>query len=108
MSEYGYGMQGPVWGVQPYQMPPQKTKVDQVSDERGVDMYRMAPDSSVLLLDETAPIVWLVKTDSAGYKTKYPYDIKPHEPEPQVDAKSLDERLNTIDDRLKALEEALK
>ena len=101
MYEYPYG-------VQPFQLPPQKTSVKRVSGEQGVDMFRMAPDSSELLLDETAPIIWLVTTDSAGYKTKYPYDIKPHEPEPKPDMKSLDERFSAIDERIKAIEEALK
>ncbi len=41
----------------------------------------MPPNSSILLLDETAPIVWLKMTDGAGYPTLNPYDIAPHQDE---------------------------
>lgn len=90
------------------QMPSPRREVDRVNGRNGADMFRIAPNSSVLLLDENDPIIWFVKTDSAGYKTIIPYDIKPHEDEPVPDVKGIDERLNSIDERLKALEEALK
>lgn len=93
---------------QPMQMPLQRKTVDRVNGKNGADMYQMAPESSVLLLDEYNPMVWFIQTDSAGYKTIIPYDIKPHEEEPLPDAKSIDERLNGFDERLRVIEEALK
>ena len=81
-------------------------EVNKVHGENGVDMFQMAPNSSILLLDETAPIVWFVQTDSAGYKTKTPYDITIHSPQPTVEDR-MDERFASIDKRLKSLEEAL-
>ena len=89
-------------------MPAQRREVDRLNGRNGAEMFRMAPNSSVLLLDENEPIIWFVKTDSAGYKTIMPYDIAPHVDEPLPDVKGIDERLNSIDERLKTLEEALK
>lgn len=94
--------------MQQTQMQPIERHVDRVNGKNGADMFRMAPNSDVLLLDENNPIVWFVKTDSAGYKTVIPYDVSPHVDEPAPDVKGIDERLNSIDERLKALEEALK
>ena len=47
----------------------QPYNVTEVNGKNGVDAFCMPPNSSDLLLDTTAPIVWLVKTDGAGYKT---------------------------------------
>ena len=90
------------------QMPLQERHIDRVNGRNGAEMFRMAPNSEVLLLDENLPIIWFAKTDSAGYKTLIPYDISQHVDEPLPDVKGIDERLNSIDERLKALEEALK
>ena len=69
------------------------TKVVEVTGRAGAEAYQLGPDSSILLLDNTAPIVWLVKSDGAGYKTLSAYDIKPHEQEKPVDHfKELEER----------------
>ena len=87
---------------------PPRREVDRVNGKNGADMFRLAPNSSVLLLDENNPIVWFVKTDGAGYKTVIPYDIQPHVEERAPDMKDLDERLKSFDERLKVIEEALK
>lgn len=42
-----------------------------VSGINGVNALNLAPNTSVLALDETAPIVWLVSADGAGYKTPH-------------------------------------
>ena len=60
----------------------------------------MAPNSEILLLDETAPVVWLKTTDGAGYPRLTPYDITIHE-EVQVDYKSLEERIAKLEELLK-------
>ena len=82
-------------------------EVIRVQGEPGVDMFQMGPNSSALLLDETAPIVWFVQTDGAGYKTKTPYDVNLHVDEPKPDVKSLEDRLISIDERLQKLEGAM-
>ena len=51
-------------------------EVIRVNGRAGAEAFQMAPNSQVLLLDETAPIVWLKTTDGAGYPSLIPYDIE--------------------------------
>lgn len=53
-----------------------------------------------LLLDESAPIVWLVQSDGAGYKTVVPYSITPYQPAPTVDVGNLENRVKRLEDML--------
>ena len=92
--------------VTQFSVPAPHYEVVRVSGANGADAFQMGPNSSALLLDETAPIVWFVQTDGAGYKTKTAYDINIHTPEPPIETK-MDERFASIDKRLKSLEEAL-
>lgn len=79
----------------------QPQQVVKVNGRNGAEMYQMAPNSSTLLLDESAPIVWFVQTDGAGYKTLSPYDVSPHQDTPAPDVKSLEERITKIEEALK-------
>ena len=82
---------------------PQQSSVMEVTGKAGVDALQLAPNSSLLALDTTAPIVWLVKSDGAGYKTSMPYDIKPHEEEKPVDHyKDLEERITKLEETINA------
>lgn len=83
-------------------LPQTQQKVVEVSGKNGADAYMLPPDSSALLLDNTAPIVWLVKTDGAGYKTCIPYDISPHEAEEEKQYKSLEERIAKLEESINA------
>ena len=76
---------------------PQKCEIIRVNGKNGGEMYQMAPNSEALLLDTSAPIVWLAQTDGAGYKTLTPYSITPYQPEPEIDIKSLNERLTKLE-----------
>jgi hypothetical protein len=51
-------------------------------------------------MDESAPLVWLVQADGAGYKTAVPYTIAPYQSQPAPD-------LNDLEDRIKRLEEMI-
>lgn len=73
-------------------------EVVKVNGINGVNAYQMAPNSSVLLLDTTAPMVWLVQTDGAGYKTNTPYDITPHVSEEETQFKTLEERIAKLEE----------
>ena len=85
-----------------YQTPMQRTEIIHVNGENGARAMQLAPNSNALLLDDTAPIVWLVQTDGAGYKTVTPYTITPDHAEPHVDLKAIDERLKKVEDILNA------
>ena len=41
----------------------QKNEVVRVSGRGGAEAYQMAPNSSIILLDESAPVIWLKTTD---------------------------------------------
>lgn len=80
-------------------------QVIRVHGEEGAKAYGLAPNSSILLLDETQPVVWLKMTDGAGYPTITPYDIKPHEISsdgqqtiPTTSVTLLEERIKRIED----------
>ena len=83
-----------------FQPMPQKHEVIKVNGRGGAETFQMMPNSSVLLLDETAPLVWLKTTDGAGYPTITPYKIEPYQLEPEVNVKSLEERIKRIEERL--------
>lgn len=84
----------------PYQYNAPAQQVVKVNGRNGAEMYQIPANSSVLLLDESAPIVWLKMTDGAGYPTLTPYTITPYEPEKPVDVHSLEERVAKIEEAL--------
>ena len=81
---------------------PQQQEVVKVNGKNGVDAFQLAPNSSALLLDTTASIVWLVQTDGAGYKTSTAYDITPHIPEEETQFKTLEERISKLEETINA------
>lgn len=76
----------------------QRQDIVRVNGENGAMAYNMPPNSRALLLDENMPIVWLAQTDGAGYKTVTPYTIAPYQPEPPVDTKTLETRIQRLED----------
>lgn len=73
-------------------------QIIRVAGENGARAYGMMPNSSALLLDENAPLVWLVCTDGAGYKSVVQaYKIEKYEPEPVPDYNSIMQRLEKIE-----------
>ena len=74
-----------------------RQEVVRVNGRGGVDAYQMVPNCEALLLDTTAPIVWLKTTDGAGYATSTPYLIKPFQPEPQISNADLLARIEKLE-----------
>ena len=90
---------------QPQQMPSwgqnqQRMEIVRVNGENGARAFQLPPNSNVLLLDESAPLVWLVQTDGAGYKTVAPYTITPYQAQPAPDYGELDRRLKILEDMI--------
>lgn len=79
---------------------PSSIEIPHVNGQNGAMAYQMPSNSSVLLLDDNSPIVYLVKTDSACYKTVKPYKITEYAPEPEIDVKSLLNRVEALERRL--------
>lgn len=75
-------------------------QVIRVNGENGARTLAMPPNSSALVLDETAPLVWLCVTDGAGYKTVTPYSISVYKPETTPTMKEISERLARLEARL--------
>ena len=86
----------------PYGYPPSmrvpQQEIIRVNGRNGAMSIQMAPSSSVLVLDETAPLVWLCQTDGAGYLTVTPFDIAPHQEAPQVSVNDLSARLARLEE----------
>lgn len=80
-------------------LPPQQ--VPQVDGKKSVDTLQMSPNSSVLLMDKTAPIVWLCVSDGLGKVTATAYDIALHQEVPPFDVAGF---AQTVETRLQALE----
>jgi hypothetical protein len=78
----------------------QRMEIVRVNGENGARAYQLPPNSNVLLLDESAPLVWLVQTDGAGYKTVAPYTITPYQAQPAPDYNSLAERIQRLEDMI--------
>ena len=79
-----------------------RQEIVKVNGENGARAFQLAPNCSALLLDENNPIVWLVQTDGAGYKTISPYSITPYQPAPPVDLNSIEKRLARLEEQVNA------
>ena len=99
-----YAYVNPYQAYMPNTQPHQSQQVIKVNGRNGADTFQMSPNSSVLLLDETAPIVWLAQTDGAGYKTLTAYDISVHRELPPIDVRQLENRVNKIEEALRYVE----
>ena len=78
---------------------PQHSEVIRVNGENGAKSYPLAPNSSALLLDENNPIVWLVQSDGAGYRTATPYTISAYEYEtPKNEFETLEKRIEKLEE----------
>jgi hypothetical protein len=74
----------------------QSQKIVQVNGYNGAEAYKMAPNSSIILMDINEPIIWLKITDGAGYPTITGYTISP-----------LENKTNDIEQRIQALEDKI-
>lgn len=90
------------YGYQPYNPYQRQQEVVKVNGKNGVMAYQLPPNSSALLLDTNAPIVWLKTTDGASYPTITGYTITPLVEEQPVqieqnDYKKLEERIDRLE-----------
>lgn len=90
-------MQQPYQPMRQYSTLPRQ-EVVRVNGEGGANAYQLSPNSSALLLDESAPLVWLVTTDGAGFKTVAPYKIEPYRPQRTNSAIDLEARVKRLEE----------
>lgn len=79
-----------------------RVKITRVNGRNGAEAFRLAPNSSILLMDENDPIVWLKQTDGAGYATVMPYTVAPYQAAAPVDVNSLENRVKRLEEILNA------
>ena len=86
---------------QPIQQSSQgSSKIDRVNGKEGAEAYFLMPNSEVLLLDTTNPIIWLKQTDSAGYGTVTGFNVIPLKDDADVsqnDYSALEQRIANIE-----------
>ena len=108
-DNYGYGQQPMMQQMQARQTDWQqrmqarnapRCEVIQVNGENGARSFVMAPNSSALLMDTTAPIIWLCQSDGAGYHTQTPFRIEQFKPDPPVDVHALQDRIARLEAKL--------
>lgn len=85
---------------QPYMASNQQ--IIKVNGINGANAYNLAPSSSALLLDETAPRLFLKTTDGAGYPTVTAYKLEPYVEEKLPDNKELLNRIERLEDMINA------
>lgn len=73
-------------------------EIIRVNGEAGAKNFRMGPNSNALLLDNTAPRVWLAQTDGTGYLTVEPFKIMPEQQAEQIDLNNLAARVAQLEE----------
>ena len=77
-------------------------QITRVNGRNGAEAFRLAPNSSILLMDENDSIVWLKQTDGEGYATVTPYTVAPYQAAAPVDVNSLENRVKRLEEILNA------
>lgn len=82
-------------------LPPQQAL--QANGRASIEALRMSPNSSVLIMDTTAPIVWLCTSDSLGNVTSTPFDISPHNEAPAPSVSDFEARLAAVEENVSGI-----
>lgn len=87
----------------PYQQfPINNQQIVKVNGTNGANAYQLMPNSSALLLDESAPRVFLKQTDGAGFPTITAYKLEPYVEEKQPDINDLSNRIKKLEEMFNA------
>lgn len=102
---YNPGYIQPVSWVNPYQQrydnlmqQQQRIEIPQVSGEDGARAYQLPPNSSILLMDNSAPIVWCKVTDGGGFPTIKGFDLAPHQDAGASSVSNLESRVARLEE----------
>ena len=75
-------------------------QIVQVNGKASVDTIQLAPNSSILVMDTSEPIVWMCVSDGVGKVTSTPYDITIHQEKPPIDMALIEQRLASVETSL--------
>lgn len=98
---------------QPVTAPAPSRHIDCVNGKESAYAFQLGPNSSVILVDNLAPKIWIVTTDASGYKAVKGYKIiEDDEPQPQPIIAEVQESeeskwKQSFENRIKELEERL-
>jgi spermidine/putrescine-binding protein len=95
---------------QPVQQQGPRMQIDTVNGKESAYAYNIGVNSSVILADAMKPKIWMVTTDSSGYKMVKGFKIEPDdEDENRITATVMDsdvkEQMSNLAERLDKLEE---
>lgn len=110
INPYGnYNSISNLFSQQPQQTQPSlpQQQVIQVNGKSSVDTINLPPNSSVLLMDTSAPMVWLCVSDGVGKVSSQAFDITPHQEKPPIDVSGIETRLQTVENTLAQIMEGL-
>lgn len=83
-------------------------EIQSVNGKESAYAFPMGPNSSVILVDNLAPKIWFVTTDSSGYKAVTGFKIVQDEEEEPVHAEGkVEDPIKAINERLLKLEERM-
>ena len=95
-------------GMQPqpiYQQQVPSFQITKVNGENGAKAFQMPPNSSIILLDESNPKVYIKETDGASYPKLSKYKLVPDDDDSLPEDKGVVEKqLKDVEDRLKVVE----
>lgn len=93
-------------GNQPYPfMQPQQ--ILQIAGAASIKTLKMAPNSSLLAMDTTAPIVWMCISDGAGTVNATAWDITLHKDPPSPEEVAAEQRLANIENAIIQLQQII-
>lgn len=83
----------------------QPQQIIKVNGRESINTLKLTPNSSLLALDNNAPIVWLCVADGVGNVNATAYDITPHVDEETKHVSNLEERISKIEQKLESMGE---
>ena len=82
-------------------------QIIQVNGKASIDTMRLPPNSSVLVMDTSAPMVWMCVSDGVGRVTATPYDISVHQETEKQEAENMEKRIAKIEVAIEEMEEKI-
>ena len=102
---YPYPAQAAPAGM--YYQPPyqQSFQITKVNGENGAKAFQMPPNSSIILLDESNPKVYIKETDGASYPKLSVYKLVPDTDEKKEEEEKVSEdQIKKLEERIAVLE----
>ena len=81
-----------------------KQEIIKVNGKSSVESIQLAPNSSIIVMDTTAPLVWLCVSDGVGKVTATPYQISEYKEKPPINVDDIEARLSRIEEKLQEVD----